>query len=126
MDPVTEVGLVASIVQVISSTTTVIQYLNDVRKATSDRARLSQEATNLLSLLILMRSVVEEENTEDPWFAHIRSLGVVNGPVDQVKHAMEDLARKLHPEPGMKRLGHNLIWTLDKKECSETLAKSSG
>lgn len=94
MDPVTVAGLVASIVQVIGSTTTVIQCLNDVRKATSDGARLSQEATNLLSLLITIRSMVEEAKTEDPWFTHIRSLGAVNGPLDQVKQAMEDLARR--------------------------------
>jgi hypothetical protein len=46
--------------------------------------------------------MVEEAKTRDLCFIHIRSLGVVNGPLDQVKEAMEDLARKLQPEPGMK------------------------
>jgi hypothetical protein len=123
MDPVTAVGLLASIIQVIDATTTVIQYLNDVRKAPNDRARLAQEAKNLLSLLITMRYKVEEANTVDPWFTNIRFLGTVNGPLDQFKEAMEDLARKLQPEPGIRKFSQNLIWTIDKKECSETLTK---
>jgi hypothetical protein len=123
MDPVTAVGLLASIIQVIDATTTVIKYLNDFRKAPNDRVRLSQEATNLLSLLITLRSMVEEAKTTDPWFAHIRSLGVMNGPLDQVKDAMEELAGKLQTEPGLKRLCQDLMWTVDKKQCNEVLTK---
>ena len=123
MDPVTAIRLLASIVQVIDTTATAVQYLSDVRKAPKDRARLAQEATNLLSLLTTIRYKVEEANTVDPWFTSIRSLGVPNGPLDQFKAAMEDLARKLQPESRLKKSGKDLIWTIDKKECSEILTK---
>jgi hypothetical protein len=77
----------------------------------------------LLSLLTTTRYKVEEANTADPWFTSIRSLGVPNGPLDQFKAAMEDLARKLQPESRLKKSGRDLIWAIDKKECSEILTK---
>jgi hypothetical protein len=123
MDPVTAVGLLATIIQVIDATATAVQYLNDVRKAPNDRARLAQEATNLLYLLTTMRYEVEKANTADPWFNNIHSLGAVNGPLDQFKEVMEDLARKLYPESRLKKFAKDFIWSIDKKECSEILTK---
>lgn len=123
MDPVTALGLVASIVQLIDTTTTVIKYLNDVEKAPKDQARLAQEATNLLPLLTSMRDTVKEAKATDQCFSRICSLGSMNGPLDQLKEAMEDLAKKVQPETGFKKIGKALLWTIDKKECNEILEK---
>jgi len=123
MDPVTAFGLVASIVQLIDTTTTVIKYLNDVEKAPKDQARLAQEATNLLPLLTSMRDTVKEAKTTDQCFSRICSLGSMNGPLDQLKEAMEDLAKKVQPETGFKKISKALLWTIDKKECNEILEK---
>jgi hypothetical protein len=51
------------------------------------------------------------------------SLGAEAGPLDQFKEAMEELARKLKPEAGIKKFGKALIWTLDKNEISNILSK---
>src|SRR5437016_4107168 len=123
MDPVTVVGLAASIVQLIDATTKAIKYLNHVKDAPKDRAILAQEATSLLALLTNLRYRVEETKSTDPWFTAVRLLGVEGGPVEQFKGAIEELARKLKPGTGVKKFGKALLWTLDKNEINNILSK---
>lgn len=123
MDPVTALSLVASVVQLIDATTKAIGFLNDVRNAPKERARLAQEATSLLALLTNLRYMLEDANTTEPWFRGILTLGVENGPLDQFKNAMEEMAGKICPETGVKKLGKMLIWTLERNEIKEILSK---
>src|SRR5438046_7959257 len=104
------VGLAASIVQLIDATTKIIKYLNDVKDAPKDRARLARETTSLLALLTDLRYRVDEAKSTDPWFTGVRSLGVERGPLEQFKEAMEELARKLKPESGVKMFSKALRW----------------
>lgn len=123
MDPVTAVGLVASIIQLIDATVTAIKYLNDVKDAPKDRSKLALEATSLLVLLTDLRYKVEEVRATDPWLTAVGSLGVEKGPLEQFRDAMETLIRKLKPSTGMRRLGIGLLWSLDKKEIDDILSK---
>jgi hypothetical protein len=123
MDPVTTVGLAASIIQLIDATTKAIKYLNDVKDAPKDRARLAREATSLLALLTDLRYRVEEAKSMDPWFTGVRLLGVEGGPLEQFKEAIEELARKLKPKSGVMKFGKALLWTLDKNEINKILSK---
>ena len=123
MDPITIAGLVASIVQLISATATVVQYLNDIKDAPKDRARLAREASNLLALLTNLRYRVEEAKSTEPWFTDIRSLGLAGGPLSQFQEAMETLEMKLRPETGLKKLGKALVWTLDRGDVEQILSK---
>lgn len=119
MDPVSAVGLAASIVQIINATAQTIQFLNDVKDAPKDRIKLLQEAAGLLGLLTSLRCRIEEANQKDPWYVRVRAL---EGPcLDQYRIAMEDLAQRLRPETGVKSLGKRLIWSFDKKQIRETL-----
>ena len=123
MDPITAVGLAASIAQLFDATTTAIKYLNDVKDAPKDRATLAREGSSLLALFTDLRYRVEEAQLTDPWFTGVRSLGGESGPLGQFKEAIEELARKLKPEAGIKKFGKALIWTLDKNEISNILSK---
>jgi hypothetical protein len=123
MDPAAVVGLAASIVQLIGATTKAIKYLNDVKNAPKDRARLAREAISLLGLLTDLRYRVEEVKSTDPWLSGIHSLGVEGGPLEQFKNAMDELAVKLKPKSGVKGFGRVLLWTLDKNEIGNILSK---
>jgi hypothetical protein len=123
MDPVTVVGLVASIVQLIDATTKAIKYINDVKDAPRERARLAREATSLLALLTDLRYRVEEAKSMEPWFTSVRLLGVEGGPLEQFNGAIEDLARKLLPEKSLKKFSKAVFWTLDKNEINDILTK---
>jgi hypothetical protein len=123
MDPITAVGLVASIVQLIDATATAMIYLNNVKDASNDRATLAREGSSLLTLFTDLRYRMEEADLTSSWFAGVRLLGIEGGPLDQFKDAMVELARKLKPETGIKKFGKALIWTLDKSEISNILSK---
>lgn len=121
MDPVTAVGLVAAIIQLMDATMMAIKYLNDVKDAPKDRSKIARDATSLMVLLTDLRYRVEETDSTDPWFTGVRLLGVDGGPLDQFKEALDDLARRLKPKTGIKKLGKMLIWTLDKKNIDDIL-----
>ena len=123
MDPISALGLAASIIQIIDATTTTIKYLNDVKAAPKDRAQLAQEATSILVLLTQLRYRLEGADSEDPWYNGIRRLGTDNGPLQQLHDTMVSLADKLEPKSGIKTVGKALLWSLEKRECTELLSK---
>ncbi len=63
MDPASAIGLGASIVQLIDATAKAIQYLNEVKNAPKERAKLARVATGLLSLLTDLRYRIEDVKT---------------------------------------------------------------
>ncbi len=121
MDPVTAVGLAASIIQIITATAQAIQFLNDVKDAPKDRAKIVKEAANLLGLLTSLQYRMEEANPKDAWYGRLLSLGGEGGPLNQYKQAMENLAERLKPKSAVKDLQRRLKWTLEKKHIKETL-----
>ena len=120
MDPL---SLTASIIAVLQLTGTILSYLNDVQKVTKDQAQLAVEASNIYSLLISLRFRVEQSNGNDPWFTAVRDLGTENGPLDQVREALERLASKTEPSHGVMKLGKHLMWKFEKSELESTLRK---
>lgn len=68
-DPLTAIGLAASIVQLIDATTKAYKYLNEVKHATKERAELAMEAANLVPLLTSLRNRVEKayDSSEETW-----------------------------------------------------------
>jgi hypothetical protein len=123
MDPITAVGIIASITQLIDATAKVIKYVNDVKDAPKDRAKLARETTSLLGLLIDLRYRAEETKWTDPWFVGVRSLGVEGGPLTQLKDAIEEITRKLKPETGVKKIGKAFTWTLEKNTINNILSQ---
>ena len=103
----------------------VLSYLNDVKSAKKERAELESEAANLLPLLFNLKSHSKEaEETRNKWYESTQALlGGANGPLDQFKNALVELAKKLAPAKGLKNLGRILTWTLDKTKCINILAK---
>lgn len=120
MDPVTVVGLLAAVVQLIDVTSEVVKYFNDVKDAPKDRAKLAREAVGLLALFMDLRYRIEETTSTDPWFTGLRSLGGERGPLMEFKSAMEKIADKLAPTSSVMRA---LRWTLDKRETDAILSK---
>lgn len=117
------IGLVAFITQVIGVTTKTIQYLSDVKDAPKERAKLAREASSLVALLTDLRYKAEDVKSIDPWFASVRSLGADMGPLQQFRDAMEELGRKLKPQTGVAKFGKALLWTIDKNDIKDILAK---
>jgi|SRR5215471_20211986 len=122
MDPLTAVGVLANIVQLIRLTTDAVAYINDVNDAPKERAVLLREITALLALLTALRYMVEERPA-DPWFTGIQALGEKGGPLDQFKETVEKLIRELQPYSRMQNFGKRLLWTFNKSEINNLLLK---
>ena len=123
MDPITIVGFIAAVVQLIDVTSKVVSYFNDVKDAPKDRAKLAREATGLFALFTDLRYRVEETTSNDPWFTGLRSLGADGGPLMEFQTAMEEIANKLTPASSVVNLRRALRWTLDKKKMDTILSK---
>ena len=119
------IGLSASVTTLIDVTLKTIKYLSRVKEASNDRLTLSTEISSLLPLLMDLRDQIDEKNNGETWFDCVRSLGVKNGPVDQLREALEQLTEKLKPKSksGLKNLTRALIWPFDKDYCEEILRK---
>jgi hypothetical protein len=123
MDPITAIGLIASLAQIIDATTKVLRYLNDVKNAPKARAQVAQEASLLLALLTSLRYRLEDANAKDPWVQGVLTLGMASGPLDQFREALEALAAKLQGSGTAKSVGKALIWHFEKKDVDELLRR---
>src|SRR5436190_7711926 len=123
MDPVTAVGLVASIVQLIDVTNKVVNYINDVREAPRERIELGKEAKLVLDLLMKLKAKAEQYETSQSWQSNVPWLGGPDGPLNLLKMAMEEMASKLEGEKGVKRFGRDLLWSHTKGKINRLLAQ---
>ncbi|KAL8940048.1 MAG: hypothetical protein Q9216_003022 [Gyalolechia sp. 2 TL-2023] len=120
MDPV---SFAASVTALVGVTTKTIQSLIDVKNAPKERQALSREAADLLQVLIRLSNQVDEPREFGSWKEGLKLLATEHGAFDQLRQALEKLTEKLTPRKGIKEVVHSLVWTLDKKECEETLKK---
>jgi hypothetical protein len=116
-------GMTASILAILQITETVMSYLNDVRKASSDRASLAIEASSIYGLLIALRFRVEQAHGDDPWFILVRQLAVENGPLEQFKSTLEWMVAKIQPATGIAKVGKAFTWRFDKADVEDALRK---
>ena len=70
-------------------------------------------------MLVSLQNKVEEQSQVGPWMEGIKSLAAKNGPIDQLREALEQLAKRLKKRAAASAL----TWTLDKKSCDEILKK---
>jgi hypothetical protein len=125
MDPL---SITASIIALLQLTSTVIGYLNDVKDASTDRARCALEASNLYNLLVTLRFRLEEGRSNEPWYAAVLALGVESGPLDQYKHALEQLQTKITSgrginKRGINKMGNTLLWKFIKEEVTSIMSR---
>ncbi len=113
MDPITAIGLVASIVQLIEATSKVIKYVSEVKDAPKERENLGLEAANLMPLLMTLKQRIEADPSNEVWYAGVRSLIILMGPMQQLQEAMEQLGSKLKSR--REKLSGHSMWPSDRK-----------
>ena len=121
MDPISGIGLVASLAQLIDVSYKVVKYVGEVKDAPEQKKALELELANLLPLIMRLKQRIESARPQDSWLSTVRSLGVLNGPVPQLQVAMDLLGKKLKSRK--KMLGKNLLWPFEKKEGAEIFFK---
>ncbi|KAJ7218761.1 ankyrin repeat-containing domain protein [Mycena rebaudengoi] len=118
MDPVSAVGLVASILQLVAAAKSAIDLGRDAVNATKDQRDLLLEVQNLTPLLEDLKHRLQQPNNQSV-NVFIQKL---EKPLEQLKGTMEHIARKLG---SANKVGSTaLIWTFwNKTEVDADLAK---
>ena len=118
MDPL---STSASIVALIQLSSTVINYLSNVRSGPKELQQIRSEISSVLCILIRIQDQIDQIRPADPFSSALRSLNVPGGPFEQVHTALQRLDLKLAPTKGWVKLGKVLKWPLQKEEIHEIL-----
>lgn len=120
MDPL---SVTASIISILQLTTSALGYVATIKEARDDRVNLAIELSNLNTLLIQLQHRVEGSHTEDSWFTAIKTLAVVDGPLDQLRVDLEKLQLLTETTHGIQELGRKLTWKFDKRKAETLLLR---
>lgn len=115
-------SITAGIIAVLQLTTTAVQYLNDVKDAPAERHRILIEVSTLSGFLLTLKALAESMQTNDLQASALRSLNVPDGPLEQIKSALERLLSTIKPARGLQRVSTSLTWTLKKTDVNNILA----
>jgi hypothetical protein len=120
MDPL---SVTASIIAIIQLTGTLLQYLNDANDAPKECKVIEIEAANLYSLLIRLKSHLEQQDTSAPWYDAVKALNVQGGPFDQYQQALQLLISKIALEGFAQHAKRMLTWKFTKEETAKVLER---
>lgn len=115
--------MTASIIAILQLTTTLTGYINDVRHATAEQAKVAVEASNLYSLLTSLRFRVEAARSDDPWFKQVKMLGIHGGPLDQFKDVLEKMVRQISSSRKRDQIKLALTWKFTRSEVDDALER---
>jgi hypothetical protein len=119
-DPITLIGLVAGVLQLVDTATTVYDYGSDVKNAPREQQKLSGEYASLKPLLEELQKrerQVDQSNPNDPRVTGMRRLE--ESLVDCEKK-MKKLAVTFESS-GLKKVWKRLTWTHHKAEIKDTI-----
>ena len=123
MDPVSTIGLAASLVNLMDVAMRAIAIMNNLKGAIKEQSILVQEVTGLLPFLSSLKSRIVSANEKDPWFARVLVLGAPNGAIAQLDAAIKDLSYRLEKMYGRSKVSRSLGWLLKKEECNAILLR---
>ncbi|KAI9779285.1 MAG: hypothetical protein M1816_003625 [Peltula sp. TS41687] len=118
MEPV---GVTASLITLLNTSTTVIGYLRIVKDASKEQKRLIEEISSVSGTLFSLKDLAGQAESGEAYLETVRSLDVPNGPLVQYKAALERLAARLAPATGLKKAGKALAWPFKKEEVYDIL-----
>jgi hypothetical protein len=119
MDPLSISSGIAALLQ---TTSIVIQYLFEVRGASEGRRELLNEVSCVSGFLFALKELSDRLKWTDSWCTTIIALGEPNGPVEQFKQSIDNLALRLGNE-GSRTVQRALAWPFQKAEIKEILHK---
>ncbi|KAM7196355.1 hypothetical protein V8F33_006264 [Rhypophila sp. PSN 637] len=121
MDPVTAVGLAASVVQILGAVGQLIKYVSDVRNASPDQARLAREIASFAVFLTNFSCDIQVYDLSKPEFAGFRYIASRDGPLNELMGVVNHLRSRLRIWGHLKRIMKSLAWPLDRQEVDNFL-----
>jgi hypothetical protein len=112
----------ASITALLQLTSNVVQYINSVKDASKERFRIRDEISSASFLLYMLNDRIQQAHSGKLWLSTVQSLDMPKGPLKQFKGALEQLASRLEPSKGVKKVGRALTWPFKTEEIKEILS----
>lgn len=118
MDPVSVVGLLASIEGLVGGAFKVVSCLKTIKDGGKERSRLLVELIGLRTVLLTVSEHFDSDVKEDhdPWLKTIATLDEDDGIFDQISHLFDKLESRLRPKTGHRKMLQALRWPFDKSE----------
>ena len=115
MDVVSDV---AAVVALIETTRKSIKFIQDLKDAKDDRAKIVRELEGCAGILQKIVAAVQQDAKSLP---NLASLVVPDGPLDQYKKEVEYLVPKLTSAHGLFAIAKTVKFTTNKKKIQETI-----
>ena len=113
--------MTASIIAILQLTRTLTGYINDVRHASTEQAKVAVEASSLYGLLTTLRFRVQAARSDDPWFNQVKILGIHGGPLDQFNDILERMVGQISSSRKRDQIKSALTWKFTKSELENAL-----
>jgi hypothetical protein len=113
-------SVAASIVALLQLTQVVVQGLSCMKDASKERLHIRDEIIYVSGLLFNLKGQVSRDGT---WGGIVGSLVGPRGPLEQLKDALEQLAKMLSPAEGLRKLGKSIAWPFQKGEVDWILKR---
>jgi ankyrin repeat protein len=126
MDPITAVGLVASVVQIADASFRIMKVLETLKEGAKDRRKLSDEITVLWMTLRNLETQFAPLSGEvsGAWMKPLDGLAEPGGVFDQLRAALDEVYEKLATsESSFGRAMQTLRWPLTQAYVDRTVAK---
>lgn len=114
---------VSLLLGLLGLTERVVTYLNGVKDSSKDRLRVLVEISSINGLLFSLKDLASRAESDGTWPSALTSLSVPNGPLQQFKLALEELAVKLAPADSQKDSRVILSWPFKKGEVNALLCR---
>ncbi|KAI9768838.1 MAG: hypothetical protein M1840_004652 [Geoglossum simile] len=115
--------MTASIIAITTLAKNVVSYLNDMKDASKEQARVTAEISTVDALLTPLQYRIKSTQSGDPWFTEVQRLGVKGGPLEQFKSTLMQLKSKVEQPDRYKKAVGLLSWTFSKTEVSAMLSR---
>ncbi|KAL9581392.1 MAG: hypothetical protein Q9212_003923 [Teloschistes hypoglaucus] len=112
-DPLSVIGVLIAISQ---STLAVVNYVKDIKHASSEGRQLLLEVRSTSGIVLLLRELANETSPTDPWSASLENLSEL---LEQYERMLKGIAHTLESSLRKRDV---LKWPFEKKTLSETLA----
>jgi hypothetical protein len=121
MDPISAIGLIASVAQTLSALGELIKYVNQVKRASEDKVRLALGAANLLVFLTGFYGDIAKFDLRLPQYSGLKQVAAKDGPLDQLLGAVRQLSTKLRRKSRWN-IFRSMTWPLGKWEVDEVMS----
>ena len=120
--------IIANINDALQLSSTVVQYICDVKEPPEDSTKIANEIGSTSWLLRVLKDRIKQAEDELPddavertWLAAFQPLSAAGGSIDMFKDTLDHLAARLVPKEVSHKMGTPLKWELKQEDVTSSI-----